>query len=190
MKTLTFIALLTLAALAGCAPRSRPGPTMTNSTAATNASDEPPAAASPVRVSAEGLNAAEPAVAASRDGAVYVAWVGHGAGKEADVWLTRVDVAAKGAEGSANRTRVEPARANPNPGEATAWRGDAPSVAVARDGAVYVAWTARAGGGGQTTTLYVSASRDGGRGFDAPVKGYDDLKTGGHGVHSLAVGED
>jgi hypothetical protein len=190
MKTLTFIALLTLAALAGCAPRSRPGPTMTNSTAATNASDELPAAASPVRVSAEGLNAAEPAVAASRDGAVYVAWVGHGAGKEADVWLTRVDVAAKGAEGSANRTRVEPARANPNPGEATAWRGDAPSVAVARDGAVYVAWTARAGGGGQTTTLYVSASRDGGRSFDAPVKVNDDLKPGVHGMHSLAVGED
>src|ERR671920_798955 len=124
MKTLTFIALLTLAALAGCAPRSRPGPTMTNSTAATNASDELPAAASPVRVSAEGLNAAEPAVAASRDGAVYVAWA------------------------------------------------------------------ARAGGGGQTTTLYVSASRDGGRSFDAPVKVNDDLKPGVHGMHSLAVGED
>src|SRR5919107_128524 len=129
MKNLTFAALLVLASLAGCAPHSH----QTAATKLTTTTDAPVKladASSPVRVSAEGLNAAEPAVASSRDGAAYVAWVEHGAGKEADVWLTRVDVAAKGAEGSANRTRVEPARANPNPGEATAWRGDAPSVAV------------------------------------------------------------
>jgi hypothetical protein len=129
------------------------------------------------------VNAAEPAVAAGRDGAVYVAWVGHGAGKEADVWLSRVEAGAKG-------TGVEPARVNRTPGEATAWRGDAPSVAVSTDGALYVAWTARDGNGGQATTLYVSASRDGGRSFDEPVKVNDDSKPGVHGMHSLAVGED
>jgi hypothetical protein len=190
MKTLSLIALLMLATLAGCAPRSRPGPTTTKSTAATTAPDKLPGVSSPVRVSAEGLNAAEPAVASGRDGAVYVAWVGHGAGKEADVWLTRVEVASEGDGGSAKQTRVEPARVNPNPGEATAWRGDAPDVAVAQDGTAYVAWTARADGGAGATTLYVSASRDGGRSFGAPVKVNDDSAPGVHGMHSLAVGED
>jgi hypothetical protein len=147
---------------------------------------------SPLRVSAEGVNAAEPAVAAARGGgSAYVAWVGHGAGKEADVWLTRVGNASKGVEDSAGQTRAgQPARVNPTPGEATAWRGDAPSVAVAQDGAVYVAWTARTGGAAQATTLYVSASRDGGRSFGEPARVNDDSTPGVHGMHSLAVGED
>jgi hypothetical protein len=138
---------------------------------------------SPLRVSAEGLNAAEPAVAAGLDGAAYVAWVEHRAGKEADVWVTRV-------EGKEKKSNAANARVNRTPGEATAWRGDAPSVAVARDGAVYVAWTARAGEGGHATTLYVSASRDGGRSFGEPSKVNDDSAPGVHGMHSLAVGED
>ena len=184
MKTLTLFALLALVPLSGCAPRSDTKQTTTKSTAATSASDKLADAVSPVRISAEGLNAAEPAVAAGRDGAVYVAWVGHGEGKkEADVWLTRVEAGAKVAG-------VEPARVNRTPGEATAWRGDAPSVAVSVEGVVYVAWTARADGGAHATTLYVSASRDGGRSFDAPVKVNDDSKPGVHGMHSLAVGDD
>src|SRR5205085_9914776 len=81
-------------------------------------------------------------------------------------------------------------RVNRTRGEATAWRGDAPSVAVAQDGTLYVAWTAREGAGGQATTLYVSASRDGGRSFGEPVKVNDDSTQGVHGMHSLAVGED
>ena len=176
MKTLSFITALLLASLAGCAR-----PSATNSPATPTASGILSDATNPVRVSVEGLNAAEPAAAASRDGAVYAAWVGHGANKEADVWLTRAEVGAK-------QTGVVPARVNHTPGEATAWRGDAPSVAVAPDGAVYVAWTARAGG--QATTLYVSASRDGGRSFDEPAKVNDDSKPGVHGMHSLAVGAD
>jgi hypothetical protein len=82
------------------------------SSATPTASDIPTDITNPVRVSAEGLNAAEPAVAAGRDGAVYVAWVGHGAGKEADVWLTRV-------EGATKRPNAESARVNRTPGEAT-----------------------------------------------------------------------
>jgi hypothetical protein len=178
MKSLALIALLVLAPLAGC---TRPAALKSSATPA--ASDVIHDTTKPVRVSAEGVNAAEPAVAAGRDGAVYVAWVGHGAGKEADVWLSRVEAGAKGAGG-------ESARVNRTPGEATAWRGDAPSVAVSKEGAVYVAWTAREGDGGQATTLYVSASRDGGRSFDEPVKVNDDSEPGVHGMHSLAVGED
>lgn len=182
MKSLTLIALLALASLGACAPRSHQ-PTTTRSTAATDVAANFADVSSPVRVSADGVNAAEPAVAAGRDGAVYVAWVGHGAGKEADVWLARVEAGAKAAGG-------ESARVNRTPGEATAWRGDAPSIAVSKDGAVYVAWTARDGGANQATTLYVSASRDGGRSFGEPVRVNDDSKPGVHGMHSLAVGED
>jgi hypothetical protein len=174
MKTFIFIALLMLALLAGCARLSG-----SKSPASETLSD----ATSPVRISTVGLNAAEPAIAAGRDGAAYVAWVGHGAGKEADVWLTRVEETEK-------KSNEEPARINRTPGEATAWRGDAPSVAVSAEGVVYVAWTARAGEGGQATTLYVSASRDGGRSFGEPVKVNDDSTQGVHGMHSLAVGDD
>src|ERR1700749_2195882 len=43
--------------------------------------------ASPVRVSAEGTDAAEPVINAGADGAIYVAWVEHGTDGKADVWL-------------------------------------------------------------------------------------------------------
>ncbi|HEX8117991.1 MAG TPA: hypothetical protein VF521_12030, partial [Pyrinomonadaceae bacterium] len=46
--------------------------------------------AAPVRVSAQGAEAAEPSVATARDGGAYVAWVEH-RGKDADVWLARLD---------------------------------------------------------------------------------------------------
>jgi len=191
LKTLTIITLLALAPGAGFAPRPNPKQTTIKSTAAAaSAPDKPADAGSPARVSPEGVRAAEPSVAAGRDGMVYVTWVAHGAGKDADVWLTRVEPASKKVKSSAAQTRAEPARVNRTPGEATAWRGDAPGVVVAKDGTVYVAWTARAGAGGNATTLYVSASRDGGRSFGEPVRVNDDSKPGVHGMHSLAVGED
>lgn len=132
-----------------------------------------------VQVSAEG---AEPTVAASADGSVYVAWVSHRPKKEADVWVSRFDREGAPAGGAV--------RVNPAAGEATAWRGDPPGVAVAPDGTVYVLWTARAAGAEHATTLYLSASRDGGRSFDAPVKVNDDALPCVHGMHSLAVGGD
>lgn len=191
MKTLTLIALLALVPRSGLAPRPNPKQTTIKSTAsATSAPDKPADAESPARISTEGLKAAEPAVAAGRDGTVYVAWVAHGVGKEADVWLTRVEAASKKVKRSVGQTRAEPVRVNRTPGEATAWRGDAPGVVVAKDGTVYVAWTARSAGGGQATTLYVSASRDGGRSFGEPARVNNDSKPGVHGMHSLAVGED
>jgi hypothetical protein len=184
-KRLRVTALLMLALLTGCAPpvgrRQIKSDASSNKSGATN--DERAEDVRAVRVSKDGLNAAEPAIAAAPDGAIYVAWVAHGAGKGADVWVTRFDAEGKQA--------VEPARVNQTPGEATAWRGDAPSVAVTPDGTICVAWTARAGEGGHAaTTLYVSTSRDGGMSFGAPVRVNDDAGEGVHGMHSLAVGRD
>jgi hypothetical protein len=139
-------------------------------------------AARAVRVSAEKTEAAEPAAASGLDGTVYVAWVEHRGGKEADVWLSHFD-----GEG---RPLGSPARVNPNAGEATAWRGDPPTVAVAQDGTVYVGWTARDEGAAHASALYLSASRDGGRSFAPPSKVNDDAKPGVHGMHSLAVSGD
>ena len=138
-------------------------------------------ATEPLRVSAEGTDAAEPAVVAGRDGTAYVAWVEH-RGKEADVWLSHLD-----AEGKPLRS---PVRVNAKAGEATAWHGDPPTLAVAPDATIYVGWTARAAEKGHANTLYLSASRDGGQSFAPPVKVNDDEKPCAHGMHSLAVGAD
>jgi BNR repeat-like domain len=136
----------------------------------------------PVRVSVENSDAAEPAVAVTGDGTAYVAWVEHRARKEADVFVARLD--------NEGRAAGSPVRVNATAGEATAWRGDPPTIAVAPDGAVYVAWTARAGTERHATALYLSASRDGGRSFEPPVKVNDDGKPIEHGMHSLAVAAD
>lgn len=131
------------------------------------------------RVSSAETDAAEPAIAAAEDGTAYVAWVEHGAGGAADVRLAHV-----GGEG---KLIDAPARVNPEAGEATAWRGDPPTVAVARDGRIYVGWTARDASAPHASSLELSVSRDGGRTFDAPVKVNDDARPGPHGMHSLAV---
>jgi hypothetical protein len=165
--------LLLVLLLSGCArPETR------RSKAAPPARDS---ASVPVRVSAERTEAAEPSAAPARDGTVYVAWVEH-RGKEADVWLAHLD-----GEG---RPLGRPARVNPNAGGATAWRGDPPTVAVSAEGTVYVGWTARDEAAEHASTLYLSTSRDGGRGFGPPSKVNDDPRPGEHGMHSLAVAGD
>ncbi|HEV2881984.1 MAG TPA: sialidase family protein [Pyrinomonadaceae bacterium] len=143
---------------------------------------------SPLRVSGEGMDAAEPAIAAAKDGSVFVVWVGHAADGAADVWLAHF--AADG-----RRLGVTPTRVNPKAGQATAWRGDAPTVAVAPDGrSVYVGWMAVgkavSASPGESAALHVSTSRDGGRTFAPPVKVRDDPKPAAHGMHSLTVAED
>ena len=160
--------------LTGCARTSKPQ-AEANSTLTT--SD-----LKPVRISAENTDAAEPAVATARDGTVYVAWVEHHESKEADVWLARLD-----SEGKVKDSAV---RVNPNVGEATAWRGDPPTLAVGADGTVHIGWTARLKGEGHGNDLYLSSSRDGGKTFETPVKINDDGKQVVHGMHSLAVGAD
>ncbi len=136
----------------------------------------------PIRVSADNTDAAEPSIAPAPDGTIYVAWVEHREKKEADVMLAHLD-----REG---QTVGAPARVNPKAGEATAWRGDPPTVAVAADGTIYVGWTARVAATGHANDLYLSASRDGGKTFEPPVKVNDDGKKVTHAMHSLAVSAD
>jgi hypothetical protein len=136
-----------------------------------------------IQISAPEIDAAEPAIAAASDGGIFVVWVEHGANKTADIYLQKFDAEAKPA---GEKTRV-----NPNAGEATAWRGDPPTVKVGVDGAIYVGWTKRvktetASG----TDYYVSISRDGGKTFQSTAKVNDDDASASHGMHSLAIDKD
>lgn len=133
-----------------------------------------------IQVTAPEIDAAEPAIAAAPDGGVFVVWVEHGANKTADVFLQKFDAEGKVA---GEKTRV-----NPNTGEATAWRGDPPTIKVGADEAIYVGWTKRvktetASG----TDFYVSVSRDGGKTFQSTAKVNDDTAPASHGMHSLAI---
>src|SRR6185312_14365232 len=74
----------------------------------------------PVQISAPGIDAAEPATAKAPDGTFYVAWVNHDA-KQADVMLAHFNQKAE--------MQGTPVRVNRQPGAATAWRGDQPSLA-------------------------------------------------------------
>ena len=135
-----------------------------------------------IQISARGVDAAEPATASATDGTFYVAWVNHDA-KQADVMLARFS--------SDGEMQNPPVRVNREPGIATAWRGDQPSVAVAADGSVYVVWTARVDSGSKHgTDLYLSVSNDRGQTFANEVKINDDKVSGAHGMHSLAVAND
>lgn len=136
---------------------------------------------SPLRLSTANTDAAEPAMAAAGYGQLYLVWVEHMAKRQADVLLAKLDA-------NGNRA-AEPVRVNPRAGEATAWRGDPPTIAVAKDGTIYVGWTARAAAEGHATDIFLSASRDGGKTFEAPVKVNDDKTQVVHGMHSLAVDE-
>jgi hypothetical protein len=135
-----------------------------------------------VLVSVRESDSAEPAIAASPSGDVYVAWINHGSNGQADVMIARFTSDGK-IDGS-------PVRVNPQVGIATAWRGDPPTVAVAPDQTVFVAWTARVESTNHATDVYLSASRDRGQSFAAPVKVNDDQKPSSHGLHSLAIGSD
>lgn len=133
----------------------------------------------PIRVSAPQVDAAEPAIAATNDG-VFVVWVEHGADKAADVFLQKHAFAGK--------PLGEKLRINPNAGQATAWRGDQPTIFADKNNAVFIVWTARAGSAEQRgNDLFLSVSRDSGKSFVPPVKINDDKTPSDKGMHSLAV---
>jgi len=137
---------------------------------------------SPIRISADGSDAAEPAIAAAPDGSAYVAWVEH-RGKDADVMCKHIS--------GAGQLSAAAVRVNTQTGQATAWRGDQPTIALAPDQTVFVGWTARAGSeSGHATDIYLSASRDHGQTFSAPVKVNDDPQPAVHGMHSLVIAND
>ena len=140
-----------------------------------------PLSAPMLPVSAEGVDAAEPATGVAPDGSFYVAWVNHEPNNRADVMISRYQTA---------KTPAAPVRVNPEAGTATAWRGDQPSVAVDKDGSVYVVWTARVESNGKKgTDLYFSVSSDMGQSFGTPVKINDDKVPAAHGMHSLHVAD-
>lgn len=136
-----------------------------------------------VRVSTTETDAAETAIAADKDGNILVVFVEHNADKSADVYLQKFDK---------NEKQIgEKVRVNPEPKTAKAWFGDAPTIKIGSDNAIFVGWTAKVESEKTTaTTLYLSVSRDGGKTFDAPVKVNDDSVPASHGMHSLAVGDD
>ena len=135
-----------------------------------------------VLVSPEGVDAAEPATGVAPDGSFYVAWVNHAPENRADVMIGRYEP---------GKTPAAAVRINPQAGIATAWRGDQPSVAVGKDGSVYVVWTERVEADGKKgTNLYLSVSSDMGKTFAAPVKINDDRVPADHGMHSLGVAAD
>ena len=143
---------------------------------------EPAAAPRLLQLSAAGVDAAEPVTASAPDGTFYVAWVNHEA-KKADVMLGRFN--------SEGEMQGSPVRVNRNPGVATAWRGDQPSLTVGHDGSVYVVWTARVEAGSKHgTDLFMSVSNDRGQSLASEVKVNDDKVPGAHGMHSLAVAQD
>jgi hypothetical protein len=167
-RVVTLTLLATLLLFAGCKHLSTRG-----------AEANKPA---PLQISANGVDAAEPATAAAADGTFYVAWVNHDA-KQADVMLAHFNT-----DGVQQGSAV---RVNREQGIATAWRGDQPSVAVASDGAVYVLWTARVEAQDKHgTDVYLSVSNDRGQSFASEVKVNDDKVPNAHGMHSLAVAKD
>jgi hypothetical protein len=168
----TFIAVLLFSS--GCARRAsqRSSDTTAISPATNNAQT--------VRVSSVDADAAEPATATAPDGSEYVTWVEHSADSGADVMLARAN--------NQGQLQGSPVRVNSEAGNATAWRGDPPTVAVSRDGVLYVGWTARTGpSSAHANDLYLSVSHDNGKSFGAPIKVNDDQKPAVHGMHSLVV---
>ncbi|HRI04421.1 MAG TPA: sialidase family protein [Pyrinomonadaceae bacterium] len=138
-----------------------------------------PDTGSAIRISADGIDAAEPAIAADAQGNVFVVFVEH-SGKAADVFVQKLDANGKVAD--------EKVRVNPAAGEAKAWKGDPPTIAVAKDNTIYIGWTRKlADEKAKGNDLMLSASRDGGRTFGEPAKVNDDTKPASHGMHSLAV---
>lgn len=175
MSKFTLLFVLTVITFAGCHQAE------TTNTSGSEKTEKTETAA--IRVSEAIADAAEPAIAADADGVLYVLYVTHGAEKTADIFLRKFD--------SQKNPIGEKVRVNPNAGEATAWRGDPPTIVVGADKTVYVGWTKTV----KTATesgrdVCLSASRDGGKSFAAPVKVNDDIKPASHGMHSLAVGKD
>lgn len=137
-----------------------------------------------IRISAVENDSAEPAIAADKNGNIFVVYVKHTDKNSADVYLQKLD---KDLKTSGEKTRV-----NPEIGQAKAWFGDAPTIRIGSDNSIYIGWTAKTESNEKPNAniLNLSVSRDGGKTFDAPVKVNDDSAPASHGMHSLAVGGD
>lgn len=158
MKSFTFMIVLLAAVFSAC----------------TRTASTPEAAA--ILVSPSGSDAAEPAIASSPNGDIFVAYVDHASKDAADVFVRKFTP-----DGKAARDAVQ---VNPVNGSAKAWFGDPPTIKISSDGTVYVGWTESIPGGND---LFLSVSHDQGKTFAAPVKVNDDTLPAAHGMHSLAI---
>ena len=168
------------AALSGCTTTQNEAPKQLQTQTPEPAAPAPAGPA--LRVSADGSNAAEPAIAAVADGRIFVAWVEHRADKGADVFVREFD--------SSGSAKADSVRVNPEAGTAKAWRGDPPTIRVGGNGTIFVGWNAATEGSAGASNLQLSVSSDGGRSFAPPVKVNDDSAPASHGMHALAVGDD
>ena len=141
------------------------------------------AVSAPVHISPDGVNAAEPAVAAAPDGGSYVTYVEHHGDAGADLYFQKLD--DKG-QPAGSRVRI-----NETPDIAKAWCGDPPTIAVTKDGAIFIGWTRRfTDANAKGNDLMLSVSHDAGATFSNGVKVNDDTLPASHGMHSLAVTSD
>lgn len=166
------ICLGALAGFSGCASQSVP-----SASDATQPSSNLPAA---IRVSSDRADAAEPSMAFDERGNIYVVYVEHGDDRSGDVFLQKY--------AGELRPLGEKVRVNSQPGEATAWRGDQPTVSVLGRENVYIGWNARTDTSKEAgNDLMLSVSIDGGKTFAAPVKVNDDRAPASHGMHGMVV---
>lgn len=150
------IFLFAVSLFSSCARRGEP-------TAGSVPAKNPAADPASVMVSAPDADAAEPAIMPDGQGNFYVAFVAHYPDKKADLLVRKY--------GRDLKPAGEPVRVNPAAGMVKAWRGDPPVMTVARDGTLFIGWTAKpeSADDHKATDLMLSASRDGGRSFEAPV---------------------
>ena len=166
--------VLTVIFLCGCQPK----------TENTNLSDQQNKTTNQtvMRVSETEYNAAESAIAADKNGNIYIVFVEHNADKSADIYLQKFDSEAK--------PNGEKIRINPEQGNAKAWFGDPPTIGIGNGDTIYVGWTTKVEAKEKpaATVLNLSVSRNGGKSFDLPVKVNDDSAPAAHGMHSLETG--
>jgi hypothetical protein len=141
-----------------------------------------PAQQTSALVSREGVEATEPAIAVSRTGVEYIAYVEKDAAGAQDLFVSTFYQHKKESR--------PPVRVNPKAGEVKTWYGDPPTMAVGSDGVLHVGWTAKYPDGAKGTILYHSVSSDEGRTFSEPVRINEDSKPASHGMHSMAIAPD
>lgn len=130
-------------------------------------------------VSANGKYASESNIATTADGRIFVVWSERDADKKFDIFVNEFD---------SNLNAKGPAvRVNPQPSTARTWYGDAPSILIAPDGKIYVAWNRIYPDKQPGNDLVLSTSTDGGKTFGEPLKINDDTAPASHGMHGMTL---
>ena len=135
-----------------------------------------------IKVSSDSKHASESGIAVATDGRIFVVWSERDENKKYDIYVREY--------GDDLGPKSDPVHVNPNAGEARTWYGDAPSVLVAPDGKIYVAWNRVYPDGSLGNDLVLSTSNDGGKTFGEPLKINDDTAPASHGMHGMTLDAD